>query len=269
MASLWNEFVAKAKNATFLYHRDFISYHKDRFQDFSLLVFKGEELVGLMPANLVEHQVHSHQGLTYGGLVIGNKSKLQDVSDMFSAVLSFLHAEGITSLYIKLLPGIYHLLPSDEMIYLLFITEAKLKRVDVSSTLEPGNAIKIQSNRMEGVKKAKKHGLRITEGNDFEAFWNDILTPNLLGRHNAAPVHSIDEIKDLNSSFPKNILQFNVYDGNRLVAGATIFETRNVAHAQYISANADKQTLGSLDFLFEYLIKIRYKDKKYFDFGAS
>ena len=222
-----------------------------------------------MPANLADKQLHSHQGLTYGGLVFGNKIKLQEVSDIFSAVLSFLSAEGITSLHIKLLPGIYHLLPGDEMQYLLFITEAKLKRVDVSSTLEPGNALKIQSNRMEGVKKAKKHNLRITEGNDFGAFWTDILIPNLEGRHSAAPVHSLDEIKNLNSSFPKNILQFNVYDGNKLVAGATIFETRNVAHVQYISANADKQTLGSLDFLFEYLITIRYKDKKYFDFGTS
>ena len=42
-----------------------------------------------------------------------------------------------------------------------------------------------------------------------------------------------------------------------------------MTHAQYISANADKQTLGSLDFLFEYLIKTRFKDKKYFDFGTS
>ncbi|MFT7252078.1 MAG: hypothetical protein ACI9FW_001834, partial [Flavobacterium sp.] len=25
---LWNEFVAKAKNATFLFHRDFMEYHQ-------------------------------------------------------------------------------------------------------------------------------------------------------------------------------------------------------------------------------------------------
>ena len=53
------------------------------------------------------------------------------------------------------------------------------------------------------------------------------------------------------------------------MAGATIFETKTVAHVQYISANAKKQQLGCLDFLFEYLINSRYKDKKYFDFGTS
>jgi hypothetical protein len=266
---LWDIFIEQAKNATFLFSRDFIEYHKDRFTDYSLLVYKGKELVGLVPANLVENKLYSHQGLTYGGLVLNNKSKLVDVSDYFAAVLSFLNSEGIDSLYIKLLPNIYHLLPSDELQYLLFITEAKLVRTDVSSTIELVNALKIKSNRMEGVKKAKKHNLRITEGAEFDEFWDEILVPNLKERHNAAPVHSLDEIKDLNSSFPNSILQFNVYDGNKLVAGATIFETKNVTHAQYISANADKQTLGSLDFLFEYLIKTRFKDKKYFDFGTS
>ena len=266
---LWDTFIEQAKNATFLFSRDFIAYHKDRFTDYSLLVYKGEELVGLVPANLEEDKLYSHQGLTYGGLVLNNKSKLIDVSACFMAVLSFLNSEGINSLYIKMLPTIYHRLPSDELQYLLFIAEAKLLRTDVSSTIELGNSLKIQSNRMEGVKKAKKHNLRITEGNEFDEFWNEILVPNLREQYNSAPVHSLDEIKNLNSSFPNNILQFNVYDGSKLVAGATIFQTKNVIHTQYISANTDKQTLGSLDFLFEYLIKTRFVDKKYFDFGTS
>ena len=266
---LWNIFVEQAKNATFLFSRDFIEYHKGRFTDYSLLVYKGEVLVGLVPGNLVEDKLYSHQGLTYGGLVLNSKSKLEDATDYFAAVLSFLNSEGIVSLFLKSLPTIYHLLPSDELQYLLFITEAKLLRTDVSSTIELSNAIKIKSNRIEGVKKAKKHNLRITEGIAFDEFWDEILVPNLKERHNAAPVHSLDEIKSLNSSFPNNILQFNVYDGSKLVAGATIFETKNVTHVQYISANADKQTLGSLDFLFEYFIRTRFVDKKYFDFGTS
>jgi hypothetical protein len=33
----WNTFVNQAKNATFLFHRDFMEYHKDRFEDYSRL----------------------------------------------------------------------------------------------------------------------------------------------------------------------------------------------------------------------------------------
>ena len=49
----------------------------------------------------------------------------------------------------------------------------------------------------------------------------------------------------------------------------TIFETKNVAHSQYISGNDDKNTIGSLDYLHTYLINEVFKDKTYFDFGVS
>ena len=67
---IWNDFVSKSKNGTFLFHRDFIEYHSDKFDDFSLLVFFKQELVALLPANQVNNTIFSHQGLTYGGLIL-------------------------------------------------------------------------------------------------------------------------------------------------------------------------------------------------------
>jgi len=67
--SYWNAFVADAKNGTFLFNREFMDYHNDRFIDFSVLVYKGEELYALFPANVVKDKVISHQGLTYGSFV--------------------------------------------------------------------------------------------------------------------------------------------------------------------------------------------------------
>lgn len=265
----WDTFIGEAKNATFLFRRDFMEYHAPKFTDFSLLVYKAKKLVAVLPANRVDDKVYSHQGLTYGGLVLSKNSKLEEVAAIFSEVLEFLASEGVKTLNIKLVPAIYHLLPSDEIEYLLFLTEAKRVRADILSCIEMENALKILSNRMEGVKKAQKNNLQIREGSEFTAFWEKILIPNLKERHNAQPVHSLQEIEKLTAFFPMNIIQFNVYKGNEIVAGATIFETKKVAHVQYISANADKQQLGSLDFLFEYLIKSRYQDKKFFDFGTS
>ena len=48
--NLWNEFVAKSKNATFLFHRDFMEYHQDRFEDYSLLVFDdNQQIIAVLP----------------------------------------------------------------------------------------------------------------------------------------------------------------------------------------------------------------------------
>lgn len=267
--SLWNDFVRLAKNSTFLFQRDFMEYHSDRFKDNSLLIFKNGKVVGLMPANISKNTLYSHQGLTYGGLVLNKKAKLKEVAEIFQNLLQYLNKEGIEKLHIKLLPKIYNSLPSDEMDYLLFIANAQIIRTDVLSVIDNENPIKITSNRLEGVKKAKKNNLRIEEGNNFQAFWDHILVPNLALRHDALPVHSVGEITQLAINFPKNLLQFNVYKENLIVGGATIFKTENVAHVQYISANGEKQQLGTLDFLFEYLINQRFKKKKYFDFGTS
>ena len=83
----WNAFIGQAKNATFLFHRDFMEYHKERFEDYSLMVFENEKLVAILPANRTGDTVFSHQGLTYGGLVYNEQTKLSDVLAIFQSVL--------------------------------------------------------------------------------------------------------------------------------------------------------------------------------------
>lgn len=267
--NVWNQFVDRAKNATFLFHRSFMEYHSDCFEDASLLVFKDAKLVGIVPANRVADTVFSHQGLSYGGLVLSNKIKIEDALGAFKAILKYLEANGVATLQLKVLPNIYHSHPAEEINYFLFLTEATKTRVDVSATINNDTPLKIQGNRMEGVKKAEKQGLWIEAAQNFNPFWNKILIPNLEKRHGAKPVHTLEEIEGLATNFPNNIVQFNVMKGKEIVAGTTMFISDRVAHVQYISANEDKQQLGSLDFLFHHLINSTYREKKYFDFGVS
>ncbi|NND25327.1 MAG: GNAT family N-acetyltransferase [Flavobacteriaceae bacterium] len=267
---LWNDFVNKAKNATFLFQRDFMDYHKDRFQDASVLVFKKDELIAVFPANAQKDQIISHQGLSYGGLVLKSKVYFSDVLLVFQAILEFYHSEGIQSMTIKTLPRIYNRMPSDEIDYLLFKLEASLVRRDVTSVIgNDTSSLGRSSNRERGLKKALKNNLELRESQGFEEFWNSILIPNLKQKHKTSPTHSLDEITLLKEKFPNHIRQFNAYKNDRLVAGVTIFETEQVAHAQYISAGEDKQELGSLDFVFDKLINDIFRDKPYFDFGIS
>src|SRR5690606_10487106 len=85
--SLWNNFVAQSKNGTFLFRRDFMDYHQDRFQDYSLLIFEDNKLVAVFPANKVGNTIYSHQGLTYGGLVLPENVKLNEVLGILEILL--------------------------------------------------------------------------------------------------------------------------------------------------------------------------------------
>lgn len=267
---LWNTFVASAKNATFLFHRDFMEYHSDRFEDFSLLIFDDKKnLTAILPANRVGETLFSHQGLTYGGLVLNQKSKLHEVIEITFHLMRFLSENYISKLHLKIIPPIYNTFPSDEMDYLSFILQAKLARRDSLSVLDLNEDFKFSTDRKQAIKKGKKNNLIIKEESSFETFWNEILIPNLVQKHDSKPVHSPEEIIYLKTRFPNNIRQFNVYKENKIVAGTTIFESKNVAHSQYISGNSAKNELGSLDFLHNYLVKEVFHNKKYFDFGIS
>lgn len=268
--STWNNFVAHAKNATFLFHRDFMEYHQDRFEDYSLLIFdEKNHLKAILPANKVENTLYSHQGLTYGGLVLNQKTRLQEVIEIVHSVLKFLNENSVSSLQMKQLPTIYHESPSDEMEYLSFILNAKLIRRDCLSVINLETDFEFSSSRAEGIKRGTDFGLEFREEQDFTSFWNQILIPNLAQKHQAKPVHSLEEIMLLKSKFPNNIRQFNVYKEGKIIAGTTVFESDFVAHSQYISADESKNTTGSLDFLHNRLITYTFRNKKYFDFGIS
>lgn len=265
----WDTFIINSKNGTFLFQRDFMEYHNNRFDDFSLLLFKGHILIGVVPAHRVEDTLYSHQGLTYGGLILSADVTFKSVLNSFRTLLKFLSDQKIRYLYIKEVPTIYHQGPSDEIRYLSAILQAQLERRDVLSVVENTNRLRFSKSRREGIKRGKLNDLQIVNDDDFETFWNLILQPNLNLKHNTHPVHSLEDILFLKSKFPDSIKQFNVYDDGKIVAGATIFETVHVAHCQYISGNADKNTLGSLDALHNVLINEVYVDKPYFDFGTS
>lgn len=267
--ALWNDCIGQAKNATFLFHRHFMEYHNDRFDDYSLMVFEGEKLVAVLPANRVGETLFSHQGLTYGGLVLAPKSKLSSVIAIFKTVLSFLHENGILHLNLKPIPSFYCTQFADEIDYCLFITKANLYKREALSVLNLTQEFSFSKDRKQCVRRGIKANLVVKEEPSFELFWNEILLPNLDKKHQSKPVHSVDEITKLHQYFPDNIRHFNVYFESQIVAGTTIFVTDKVAHPQYISGNEMKNELGSLDFLYHYLIHEVFADKTYFDFGPS
>lgn len=246
-----------------------MDYHQDRFKDASLLVFKKNKLVAVFPANQIENLIYSHQGLTYGGMIISSKLKLYSVLEIFKTILEYYDNQGFVNLELKLIPNIYNDFPSDELLYLSFLLEGELIKRDTLSVVSMGNRIKYNKDRVDGVKRAEKNNLVIKDDDKFDEFWNEILIPNLQVKYGAKPVHNLDEIKLLKQRFPNTIKQYNVYQDTKLVAGTTLFITKHVAHSQYISANAEKNTLGSLDFLHDYLLKTVFNNKRYFDFGIS
>jgi hypothetical protein len=267
-AAEWNDFVLKSKNGTFLFNRSYMDYHADRFTDHSLLIRKNGKLVALLPANIVKNEIHSHQGLTYGGLVIGPEQKTPDFIFMFDFLLEILRQSGVKQFFYKSIPHIYHRAPAEEEMYALFLKNAQLIQCHTLSVMNLEAKIGMQSRRRRGSNKAKKKGVQISESSSWKEFWV-ILGERLQDSYGAKPVHSIDEIELLKKRFSPNIRLFTAMKDNEILAGVVIYETELVAHCQYIAASDIGQDLGALDLLFTELIDTNFSEKKYFDFGIS
>jgi hypothetical protein len=264
----WNAFIGQAKNATFLFHRDFMEYHSDRFQDYSLIVLDGQKWVAVLPANIVGNQVFSHQGLSYGTIVTHSEIRIKEYLNIIRDLLSYLFQNNIDYIDIKLLPKIYNKLLADELDYVSFLMNANVYRSDVYLVIDRSQEYKPNRNRNRALKIANELGIEIREDNNYEGFWNEILIPNLRNRFDVSPVHTVNEIKTLSSLFPNSIKIFNAYMNGVLKAGVVVFVMENVAHFQYSSGTDDRKDTAALDILFDFIVR-EFLDKKYISFGSS
>lgn len=266
---LWNSFVSKARNATFLFDRNYMDYHADRFDDNSFMFYHKGKLKAVLPANVAGDTLYSHQGLTYGGLLLDKKATVEDVLECFDSLNSWLRENGISKVVYKALPWIYQQYPSEEDLYALtWKCKAQLISRDISSSIVIDNKLKFAESRKSGIRKALSLNIEVGESNDVDGFWH-VLEDNLGNRYNAKPVHTSSEMKLLMSRFPNNIRLYVAKMNGEIVGGTLIYVTPQVVHTQYISASVEGKKHGALDLLFDYIINKVYANCRYFDFGKS
>ncbi len=262
----WDGFIANSRNGTFMLMRRYVEYHKDRFEDFSLLFYDGDKLVALMPASRHGDEVRSHGGLTYGGIIIDREMTASRMLDVFCALKQYLKYNGVQRLIYKRIPSIYYSYPSDEDLYALFRNGANLVRRDISIAIDLLDPIPFSTVRSRYAKKARKEGIVVRESNDYVSYVN-LLTDVLMSYHNTKPTHSAEELRLLASNFPDAIKLFCAYKGDAMLAGVLIFETPSVVHTQYIANSEEGRCCGALDLVMDYLIHEYSARKRYFDFG--
>lgn len=264
----WNEFVKNSKNGIFMFNRGFMDYHSDRFKDNSLMFMENGELIAVLPASLHENELRSHGGLTYGGFITNEKMKQHKMLDCFDLLKQYMNENNITNLIYKCIPHIYHKQPSEEDLYALYKTGAKVLKIEPSTTLNLKNPLKMPKGRKAQISRAKREGVIIEQSNDFESFIE--LENNVLSEHhNTKAVHSAEELKLLKSRFENEIQLWVAKYENEIIAGTLLFVYENVVHTQYMGANEKSREIGGLDLLIKTLTDKFRETHNYFDFGIS
>lgn len=267
--SLWDNFVFQAKNGHFMFCRDYMEYHSDRFSDFSLMFFDyKKKLIAILPANISGNTIYSHQGLTFGGLITNINQTTSIVYEIFLALIEFLDKCNVDKIIYKRIPDFYSINPSQEDLYALFLLGARIIRRDVTVSIDLFNPLPVKKNRLGALKKGLNSQLLINEIHDLSLFWG-VLEETLMQQHGAKPAHTIYEIELLKSRFPNFIKCFVAILNDEVLAGAVVYETPIVAHTQYLANTNYGKRIGALDVLLFELITNVYSSKHYFDFGTS
>ena len=264
----WDQFVSNSKNGTFLFNRDYMEYHSNRFKDFSLMFLKKKRLIALLPASIKDNVLTSHGGLTFGGIVSDREMRTSNMLGIFDELMKFSKSQDIKKIIYKVMPKIYHQIPADEDLYALFLNNAKLIGRDLSSTIQMNKNIKYNKGRKWSVNKSKKFGLEIKRSYNFDSFMS-IDEKLLKTKYDVKPTHTSEEIEMLANRFPENIKLFGAFKEDMMLAGVIVYESNTVAHTQYIASTGEGKDNYAQDLILDYLIRDYYKDKSYFDFGIS
>lgn len=268
-SEIWDAFVSRSKNGTFLFRRGFMDYHADRFVDHSLMAFDEGRLVALLPASLgPDGTIVSHGGLTYGGMVLDGRITAALALDIFQRLLEQCRSAGFRRLHYKPVPHIYHRLPAEEDLHALFLCKAQLCRSDLSGTIALQGFDGFAKSKRAGVKAAEKAGVTVAESRDFAAFWT-MLAERLAERHGATPTHDQQELELLAGRFSREIRLFVATGDTELLAGILVFDCGPTVHVQYIASSDAGRDIGAIDAIVSHLVTHEYRDRVWFDFGIS
>ncbi|MBQ0121416.1 MAG: GNAT family N-acetyltransferase [Bacteroidales bacterium] len=269
MQQAWDEVVEMTRNASFMHHRGFMDYHSDRFSDYSLVAMDAGKIIALLPANRVGDKVFSHQGLTYGSWLMTDRCDAVTMMQVMEKTITFLKGDGVSELIYKPVPHIFHSYPAEDDMYALFRQGAVLSECTISTTIDLDAPIRFDRGNRSAVNKAQRAGIVVSESNDLDAYWQ-VLQDVLDTRHDTKPVHTVDEMRLLQSRFPENIKLYTASLHGEVIAGVLMFYSGPVAHAQYIASSLAGREHKALALIFDTLIKQAADEGfRYFDFGIS
>ena len=271
MKSEWNTFVSASKNGLFMFDRDYMDYHSDRFMDHSLLFYQDTKLLAVLPASEHKSLIVSHGGLTYGGLITDADMRQTVMMSCFQSMMDYYRINSYEKMLYKTIPFMYHKQPAEEDLFALYYFDAYVDKIEASTVVDLKNPIKMSKLRRRQANKAVREGVEVmiedTE-NSYRAFMN-LQDKVLFERHSVNAVHTGEEIYMLHNRFRNNIHLYSAKKNGEIIAGSIVFVYDDVVHTQYLCANDEARKIGALDATIIRIMDDYNESKKWLDFGIS
>lgn len=273
----WKNGLKSFLGTTIFHDPDFLSYHESKFEEYHLGIFKGEELFGILPLAIVEHEnkkvAKSPYGASYGSFIFKAILNYSDSKEIVEKFIKFTKSLNINSIVITPSLPIYYESYSDSFIFALLEQGFSIINSDISSVIYLAND-DIESNIFTSrarnmVRKARKSNVKFNTDCNIDDFW--ILMEKTFQKHGTNPTHTKEELLFLQKMFPNDIY-FNIaYIDNIPVAGMGVFNINQLCNMSfYLCSDSDFQNTQALTLaVYESILVAKNKGFRYFDFGTS
>lgn len=266
----WDQLISDGVNSALVHYRGYLDYHKDRFLDCSVMIYEGDVLLGVFPAEEKEKAIYSHRGITFGDVVFKKKLEKKYLAEIIESISSYYKRSKHTSLEIRSIPAFYW---KDQALYYAYqevLKSKKFIKVQQKTFQTVCLPLMLQDRgRKWGIRKAQSLGLHVNANASLEPFWSEVLSPNLWETYQSRPTHSLEEMQGLMEQFPEAIQCWAVNLQEEIFAGVLTFKHDDVLHLQYTSANAAGKKARALDLLLFELMQACEGKYRYVSLGTS
>lgn len=263
---VWDDFLATTKNRSFLFRRDYMDYHRDRFHDHSLLLRIKGRLVACLPAHVAGDELCSHQGLTFGGLLMHRDFRLEHARLIVEALRDYMRAQGLAGLDYRPMPHPYHDIPAEEDLVALLTAGAALTDARAVAFARSGRNRKVSRDRLRDLRRGSMRDVAIRRSADIRGFIR-ICAAHRKRRFSSGIVHNEDEMALLAGRFPDNIHLYVLERAGEVLAGAVVYHHGICAKIQYgAPATGEK---GLMSWLYGHLLRDILPEGTWVDFGHS
>lgn len=273
----WESFVAHSLQGTLFHTRAFLAYHPaERLQDTSLLFFKKEKLLAILPAAFVQKDAErvlvSHPGASFGGLLTYPRQSVREHLELLASLQDFAREHDCAAIELTVPPLFYQQYPAQSHAYALWRSGFRTYRHELTQAvrLDAQREKNYSTEFQRKIRRAQSLGVVVRESDDFATFYA-ILQRNLAERHSTQPAHSLVELLDLRRRLPERIRLFGAFVQEQMIAGYLLFVCNaQAALAFYIAQLYEEQHYRAINLLaHETMNWCERAGLAYFDFGTS
>lgn len=252
----WDALVKIAQNGHLMARPGFFRYHAGRFVDASLFIRRGRRPLGVLPANRDGDTLWSHQGVSFGGLILHPRTRMDQVGEAVRALLDHLRSQGIKRMMYRPAPHPYHLQPREEDIYWLEQAGARIVDTKLHSMVMCGSDAAVRSKTWgRDIRRSAGAGVRVRTGkaDELGTAWSQV-ERNLAG-HDQKPVHSFDDIALLMQRFPAEILLVLAESAeDDYLAGQILFRSGRTLTSMYLGDTDQGRDLWAGSSIIDYIL---------------